>query len=363
MNWFSRTLNALGWRELRWHQILVLFVLLFLLWFFNGHRILWYAVFPLNKYAVAVVDLEYEGTPFELSGVIQCHWTPTTEFGFLSYKRSSHYVPTTVWLAEKLPDGSAIIANAQLTASKKTNSSSFDLCPFERPSNTAFARLKDKFADKTSVIAMRSRPILYWLDDAVLPTRIEGLFGDTYFEDSKARILFKEYRLEYFSHQPVNEPVEEVPWLDSAVQPGDRGWLGHAAIVIPKESWITDSRYRTATAGVTKISAIEIPQVKFDREAHTVDPSDLSFIRSLELIEGALHLASEKLSPPGMVVFQYFEGNNDPKRTAPFYFDDILINPDQWLTYDPNSGYVFKRPSVGGFASQFNPPLAPPKYN
>ncbi len=94
-------------------------------------------------------------------------------------------------------------------------------------------------AQQTS--SQEDAPLILWLDSAEAPRQIEAYMTPEYFRGANTRVQFHEMRGIPLDKTVASDPTRQIPAL--AIQSANAHFLGHVAIVMPKDVWAAHHRF------------------------------------------------------------------------------------------------------------------------
>jgi len=184
--------------------------------------LLWVQPEPPFRDFRARADIECNGAPITIEGPLRCTrslaWLP---FGFPSIPPhgGNSYEWSDVGIAQRLADGSAVVVALHPPCHVPSR-----LEPFSYPDGIY--------------------PVVYWLDKADRPDRIEAYFDQSGYEAVSARLKLKHVEITYVGRSVMprlgaTETVRAVPWTsqDLQVRRDRSSFVAYLAIVVPEAQW------------------------------------------------------------------------------------------------------------------------------
>src|SRR5262245_41408834 len=184
--------------------------------------LLWVQPEPPYQDFKARAEIEYNGVPITVEGFVRCTrslpWVPFGLVGPPPHGGNS-YDWSDVGIAKRLADGSGIVVALHP--------------PCHVPSRVeAFS-----YPDATY-------PVVYWLDKADRPNRVEAYFDQSGYESAGAKLKLKHVEITYVGRSILPrlgtlEAVRAVPWVSQGLEVRrDRvQFAAYLAVLVPEEQW------------------------------------------------------------------------------------------------------------------------------
>jgi hypothetical protein len=197
--------------------------------------LLWAQPEPPFRDFAARAEIEYGGAPVTIEGTLRCTrsltWLP---FGVpIPGHGGNSYSWSDVGIARRMADGSAVIVALHPPCHTPSR-----VEPFSYPDG--------------------AYPVVYWLDKADRPDRVEAYFDRSGYESGSARLKLKRVEMTYAGRSAMprlaaTNGVRAVPWTSQAleVRRDQANFVAYQAIVVPEQRW------RTRSAAVEVLSRQE----------------------------------------------------------------------------------------------------------
>jgi hypothetical protein len=171
----------------------------------------------------ARAELEYNGATITIEGPIRCSrsllWLPFGMPSMPGHGGGNAYRQADVGIAQKMQDGSAVVVALY-------------------PPCAAPSRLEPFFYPDGSY------PVVYWLDNAHRPNRVEAYFDRSGYKAPSARVKLKQVEMAYVGRSIMprlgtTETVRAVPWTSQNldVQRDRVNFVAYLAAIVPEEEW------------------------------------------------------------------------------------------------------------------------------